>query len=393
VLAVATAAAFCAHPARAACKRGFTFPIFQCSEKAWVAPPPEGAGLVSGVFWQIGYGNAIVNNGVGSSGTGVGPAGVFSGNDSGLRPVTLRDAGRSIGDPNVPRGALCVDPLNWSDEGVDGCCDNVRDPNQVASADAILNPQFDPRSEPKDGVFVRTLEKIQDYPMAVLLREDTGRYFAAAVVATSERGESLEEYSPGDFSFADVRDGESNALSGEKNVIPWQKVPEARLEVTGRSKAATSAGGGAGGPSWRARVTWDPVRMPSDLSRRPSEAYRIDSPGRGVGTADMGPLVAYRVEAARLTELMIGTNGYPMAALLLWDPLETTTETETILDFPEDTCVRIAVHFGTQPRTRSVSPADCALGHCGDVGYSVTGPPVCIEGDLLRGASRGPGPG
>lgn len=389
ILLALAAIALVPQPAGAECKRGLTFPIYQCADRAWIAPLPEGTGLVSGVFWQIGYGNAVVNNGLGSAGVGIGPAGVFSGNDSGLRVMALRDALSSIGDPRVPRGALCVDPLNWSDEGVDGCCDNVRDPNLIASADAMLNPYFDARTLKKEGKAVLTLEKMQDFPMAVLLKEDTGRYFAAAVVASSARPERLDDFRAGQFSFADVKDGEPNVLTGSANVIPWQKTPEARLQITGPSEGS----GAAGGRSWRARVAWDPVRLPSDLSHRPSEAYRIDSPGRGVGTSDMGPLVAYRVEAARLTQAMIGADGYPMSALLLWEPLETTVETQAILDFPEDTCVRIAVHLGTQPRTRSVSAAECALGHCGDVGYTVTGPPVCIEGELLRGASRGPASG
>ena len=79
---------------RAECKRRGGFAVHQCGDRGWFEPPPEGSGAVRAVFWQIGYGNEMINNGEGSNGTGVAPAGFFSGNDSGLWEVPLLEAVR-----------------------------------------------------------------------------------------------------------------------------------------------------------------------------------------------------------------------------------------------------------------------------------------------------------
>src|SRR5258706_7902466 len=47
--------------------------------------------------------------------------------------------------------------------------------------------------------------------------------------------------------------------------------------------------------SWRVGASWAPVTIATDGSRIPSKAYLLDNPGKGVGVADMGSLVAYDV--------------------------------------------------------------------------------------------------
>jgi hypothetical protein len=386
LLAAFLAASLVHTSAYAVCKRGIGFAVMECADRAYVAPVPEGGGAVSALFWQIGFGNALINNGEGSTGTGVFPLGVFSGNDSGLFSMALTDAREHLRDDRVPPGALCIDPANWGNTGVDGCCDDARDPNQRGAEDSMLNPTFDTRVQIKEGRFVPTLDRVQDYPMAILLKEDTGAWFAVAAVASRDRGDVLEDLRSGNYTFGAVQDGAANPLTGLRNVIPWQGTPVPTVKVLGPAPGADSA---SEGPRWRASVRWEGVSFPSDLSHRPSEAYEIDNPGHGAGVADMGRLVTYVVEAVHLTSIMIDENGYPLRDLLVWEPVKETSESEAILDFQEDTCLRIAVHFGKRSRTRSVSVNECALGRCGDIGYKVAGPSVCLEGDLLRKVPAG----
>lgn len=93
--------------------------IFQCGFVSWFAPPPAGSGMVTNSWWQLGYGSARVTAPPGTifsdtlQGTGIGPAGVFSGNDSGRFPVHLAQANSLValgGHPQaslIPSGAVC----------------------------------------------------------------------------------------------------------------------------------------------------------------------------------------------------------------------------------------------------------------------------------------------
>jgi hypothetical protein len=361
----------------AECRIQGGFPVYQCGDGAYFAPPPRGSGAVQAVFWQIGYGNEILNNGEGGSGTGVAPAGVFSGNDSGLwRPPLIPAApvltGAGPAEGGIPEGALCLGPVNWGSVGVDGCCDNSRRPGNDGFQDGLLNPGFDVTAW-RNGEEIRpTLVSMRDAPMAVLLREETGRFFAAAAVAVAARSGERPDVRAGHYTFADVIDGEPNPLTGARNVIPWQETPRIHLEHSG------------GGPGdWTFSARWEPVLLHSDRSRRPSEAFRIEEFGEGVGVADMGPLVSYTVEAARLLPQQMDPEGLPRRNLLLWGRIAGTDGTAAEISLEEDTCVRVVVHLGRTPSARQARGGLCARGHCGDIGYDVPGPAVCVEGPLL----------
>src|SRR5262245_35466595 len=80
------------RPASAGCLEFGGFAIFQCAYLAYFDAPPEDAGDVETLFWQIGYGNADKQTGTGSSGTGVvgfGTGLTFNGNDSGVFDVDM----------------------------------------------------------------------------------------------------------------------------------------------------------------------------------------------------------------------------------------------------------------------------------------------------------------
>src|SRR5262249_41640099 len=152
------------------------------------------------VFWQIGYGNGRLASGEpqDSLGTGMSDPATFNGNDNGLFVVDLADARLAIGSSLVPPGALCLDRNNWGDTGVDGCCDDVRDPNQPAADDDLLNPIIAVYRPYYGNSYL--LDWVQDYPMATLLTEGSGRFFAFAAVATSPRA-GASDARPGDYRF------------------------------------------------------------------------------------------------------------------------------------------------------------------------------------------------
>ncbi|MBI3447625.1 MAG: hypothetical protein HY049_01700 [Acidobacteria bacterium] len=366
-----------AAPASAACRKPGGFAIFQCSDRGYFEPPPEGTSQITALFWQVGFGNAVVNNGDGTGGAGIAPLGVFSGNDNGLWRVPLADARTALGDARVPEGSVCLASANWIDRGVDGCCDNMRDPEMLSAMDGFLNPLFDPRLLQKTGDLAPAPERLQDYPMAILLRDESSAWFAVAAVATAPRT-GLGDIRQGAFSFGGIIDGNPNPVTSTRNAVPWQRSPAATLSV---------AGPGGEPDSWRVGATWGAVTIATDGSRIPSQAHALDNPGKGVGVADMGPLVAYDIQTAHLSDALIDEAGYPIGAALVWDTIATVTETRAEVEVPEDTCLRVAAHFGKVPGTRSVSLAECAVGHCGDVGYVVPGPAQCLEGPALKGSA------
>ncbi len=391
ILRYASAAVFWAaatvSPVCAACTVQGGFPVYQCGDRAWFQSPPEGSGAVSAVFWQIGYGNASVNNSEGTQGTGLGPPGVFSGNDSGLFEVPLIAAAPLVdpeGKAGVEPDALCLGPVNWGNRGVDGCCDNRRMDGPRAGQDRFLNANFDAELMDREGRYVPDLEGMTDHPMAVLLREETGRWFAVAAVAPFERPSDRPDIRSGHYSFAWIADGEANPLTGARNIIPWQPAPRLTLDADPGARAGGDPGENRGGTR-RFKATWDPVILYSDQSRRPSEAGKAKSSG-GVGVLEMGPLVSYSLERVRILPEMVSADGVPRREVLLWERVLTTGEPSGSLDLAEDSCARAVVYFGRSPTSAGIGFIPCALGRCGDVGYSVPGPPVCVEGPLLARA-------
>jgi hypothetical protein len=367
---------------RAACKETAGFPVFQCGDRAYFEAPPDGAGAVRGRFWQLGYGNGYISNGEGISGMGMAPAGVFNGNDNGLWPVPVVAAASlaaEAGSP-FPEGALCLGPVNWGNGGVDGCCDNQRALGPHSASDGMLNPNYDLRRLRDEGHFALTTDGQGDFPMAILLTEETGRFFAVAAVASMERSTEAPDGRLGHYTLGDVVDGSPNPLTGARNAIPWQRAPAIRFDAAGEAPAPAPGAPAA----WSYRATWDPITLPSDRSHRPSTAGRLE--GSGVGVADMGPLVSYTVEKVSLIPGMFDAGGLIRTGVLLWERAGRTTEPAMSLALGEDTCVRVVVQLGRVPSTGRIAPLPCALGLCGDIGFEIPGPALCLEGPLLAGA-------
>jgi hypothetical protein len=430
VLVAAVVLAAGAQAPFAVCGNFGGFAVFQCGTSAFFQPPPDfdpnvyvvdpntgSVTNISAVFWQIGFGNNTINSGLGSAGTGMAGVSTFNGNDSGLFTIDLKDGPIATGNVNLPQGSLCLSSNNWANTGVDGCCDNDRTALLLNSKDNILNPYYDVYYALNGGPGYYSLDWQQDYPMAVLLKNVDGRFFALAAVATASRGNTGTgengpcnagapgtnpapcNFQSGNYNFRDVNNGVQNPFDGNRlNEIPWQTTPIHHIvsdtlvdpndpnnsdhlldldwtaptiysDQSVRSSTNPGMGGGlcTSPPGCNGGIpTNDPTRAP------------------GVGVNDVfgkfGGFVRYVVE--------VGDKNDPN----FLSPVSSTTTTSTSLSglvVPAGDCVRLTTTFGKIPETSSpFSTAACRLGKCGDIGFSVTdirscgscvptGPEVC----------------
>lgn len=384
-------------------------PVFQCGFVGFFAPPPAvnpPIGTVSAIWWQMGYGNNNVNNGIanaGTEGTGISPVGVFSGNDSGIGTVYLTDADSVLPQyaDQIPDGSLCSNFENsWAGVGIDGCSDNPRT-TSANDNDNLLNPYFSQTYGPSYAYYTDNYQI--DYPMAFLVRESTNRFFALALVASKarvgDRNQRAEDISENFYDLATVNNGLPNPVdefAGRNNMIPWQPVPKPRVDsVTGTTP---------GTPRVLA-LSWDNVKLIHDGSNRPCGAV-TDSPVAprttcpvlgGVGVMDQatqaGGLCRFQLQTAPVT------TANPNPASLTWTNQggeiacggANTTVTANLTVNP-DTAVRVRTILGKKPRTVATTLANARLGASGDLAFEATdckanncvaSPPLLIVGGGL----------
>jgi hypothetical protein len=381
-------------------------PVFQCGFVGYFAPPPAGAGTVSAIWWQLGYGNNNVNNGTTPNstqeGTGIAPAGVFQGNDSGIGTIYLTDADTVLPDfaAQIPDGSLCSNFENsWAGGGIDGCADNVRTTASLDN-DNILNPYFGyygpcPYAGYPCDSFYTTNYQV-DYPMAFLVRESTNRFFSLAFVASKARvGDGVDkaaDISENFYDLATVTNGDPNpAQAGRNNMIPWQPVPKPRVDsVTGTTP----------GTPRQLALSWDNVRLVHDGSTRPTgtrSAAPVVNGGVGVlnQATQAGGLCRFQLQTAPLTT----NNPTPDPSTLTWanagteiacggaNPVVTAN-----LTVNPDTAVRVRTILGKKPRTTSTLIGSTRVGASGDLGFEptdckanncVNSPPLLIVGGGL----------
>jgi len=349
------------------------YPIVQCGNRTWFAPPPAGSGTVSYSWWQIGFGNATVNSGAGTNGTGFANT-VFNGNDTGIitnsADLDVVDATQISG----PLGSTCFSSAtNWIAGGIDGCADNARDgatgtPYAYSRDDNALNKYFNGY-----GVGNASTAYLVDNPMAFLLKESSGRFFALAFLANLTRNQDASDPSEGSFQFASLVNGDMNLL-GQPTVVPWQPVPSPTV----------SADFSIPGDNTSPRIltmTWPAVRIVDDASVRPSTDNSIfpdtaNGGTNGVGVRDQGRLVRYVVQRADMdaTGNCLGT----------WTTaLATGSTTNATITVPQNTCVRLLSAFGRTPSGLAASATTARRGQLGDIGYEVTSTPVKVGGTLV----------
>jgi subtilisin family serine protease len=412
LLVGAAAAAGSIRDAAAVCGELSGFAVFQCADLAYFDPPPDfdpgkyfldpndpAAGLmnVTAVFWQLGFGNNALNTGLGSTGTGNSALNTFNGNDSGLAAVDLAEARTATGDALIPPGAFCLRNNNWGNAGIDGCCDNDRGTTLPINNDDVLNPYYDVYYARNGYPGRYSLAWQQDYPMAVLLRESSGRYFAFAAVAAAGRGNTGDgqngscaatpggnpapcDFRAGFYPFGAVTNGLTNPASpGKNNVVPWQETPQPLFT----SESAVDPNDPAS--PRLVNVQWPAVTIYSDQSVRPSAHPEMGGAGGdpnqfapGVGVSDVAsrfPLVRHVLEVAPGSDPDFTTPS---------GSIETTSTSLAGVQVPPEGCVRLRTLFGKKPQTATTSTATCRLGRCGDIGYEVVSGRICL--------GAGPGP-
>jgi len=392
------------RPVTAACNELGGFAIYQCAELAYFAPPPNfdpnlyfvtpgdpGAGLknVTATFWQIGFGNNDLNTGLGSTGTGNSSFSVFNGNDHGLAAVDIAEARSATENASIPEGAFCLRNNNWGNQGIDGCCDNDRGTTLPFNNDDLLNPLYDVYYARNGYSGQYSLAWQQDYPMAVLLQESSGQYFALAAISTMDRGnsggaangpcagepgtnEAACDARRGSYSFAAIKNGLANAASsGASNVIPWQVVPQIQFDqISLRDPGDPSSG-------HVVSIEWPPVTLYSDLSTHPSAHPQMGpadpNSSAGVGVLDVDskfPLTRFVVEVAAATD---PNFAYPSTSV------ESTAVSLSTVIVPSHYCIRLRTVFGKRPQSAAGSIPNCRLGKCGDIGYEVSSATVCLD--------------
>ncbi len=403
ILVLSLAAAAAAPEAFANCLNLGGFAIHQCADLAFFgavpdpnftlqfADPNDSSRVtnISIVFWQIGFGNQSLNSGQGTSGTGNSAGTTFNGNDQGTAVVHLREARAATGSASVPLGAICLGANNWGNSGIDGCSDNPRSLSQFFADDDILNPYYgvsQKRNYGQPGVY--SLDWQQDYPVAVLLREPSGSFFAVAAVASEFRNNTggngpcatppgtnvaACDVRPGSYKFRDVNNGVENpATPGVLNVVPWQPVPNPFVF------GDTPADPNDPNSHHVLDLVWDAAVLHSDQSLRPSTnpamapADPTRSPGPGVADIEgaFGGLVRYIVQVAGDTDPNFVT------------PTSQTETTDTVLfgvTVSNGSCFRLRTLFGKKPETTDTAMANCRIGQCGDIGYEVASGGFCFD--------------
>jgi hypothetical protein len=355
------------------------------------------------------------NNGnIGSAaqdGTGV-ITGAFPGNDSGVAnsptvvpptgPFGLKNAQAVLGSlyPGmIPAGALCADYENsWGGFGVDGCADNVRSTLSTDNDD-ILNPYWSLTYGPcpyEDCVY-ETTNYLTDYPIGMLARTSSNKYFALAFVASINRNGISQDASEGVFNVGAIVNGDPNPIPGKgNNIIPWQPVPRPRV----MSVTPTTPG-----VPRNVQIAWDNIRIVHDGSLRNTGTTRpatIPASG-GVGVLNFldGPgedLCRYQVQTAPVSggdpnqppsSMTWVNSGAPIPCGAPSGPIITAN-----LTVNPDTAIRVRTTLGRIPKTTVTTLAQARLGNSGDLGFEPTdctannclnSPPVIVVGGGLVG--------
>ncbi len=398
-----------------------TYAIFQCGQRAYFAsvPSPFTPSDVTGVFWQLGFGNSTVTTGLGTDGTSFASK-AFNGNDSGIFTVNFLDAAATFPLEGFPAGSICLGSNNWANSGVDGCCDNPRPsapfaytnyynglgPYYYANDDDILNPYFGTfqNLQAYPGYF--SIASIMDYPTAVLAKLPGDAFFAVAAVTNMDR---MNNFDPNDMTtwtgpchplnpggtndgacdlrqgfmnFAEITNGLPNATpfgAGKSNVIPWQQPPAPVVDNSALDPNDPNI--------LLLDLSWPAVTFHHDGSVVPSNNPTLDTrnpsllsdpnAAPGVGVVDiLGAfgLVRYQIQAAAGND--VGFSTITQTVTCPGDP-NCGPGTTVSLAVGASECVRIRTLFGEPPRTTILSTGTCRLGQCGDIGYGVNGARVC----------------
>lgn len=405
IMAVTAGVGLAGNAALANCVEpsGQVYEVRQCALKTWFTPMPVGGGTLTSVqWWAIGFGNATANglepattSGSGMLGTPV-ASGTFIGVDSGTgdaNTLDLTDA--SVLGIGAPAGALCFSSrANWGSPAADSCIDVNRNTagggGSVGVSDNILNPYYYPA--PGYGPYYRAQ---LDPPMGVLLKESTGKFFAAAFFASQNRFKDFNDILPGEYRMAEIVNGQPDGNSGGSSAVPWQPIPQPTISAVLAVPSDPNS-------NRNLTVTWTPMLFITDNSLRPcmdlgaSTPCPSMAPGvTGVGVKDQGPLVHFDLERTTLTSGVCGTSWTTVNSVD--QPANPPAQMTMNGSVPPNTCVRLTTRFG-RPSCGTGTLSSCfgtitgslagnrlkaQTGQFGDLGYSVSSSNTSVGGPLV----------
>jgi hypothetical protein len=425
-----------------------TYALFQCADLAYFAATPTGhtADDLSKVYWQIGFGNNIRNNGLGSDGTGNSgsKATTFNGNDVGIRTFDVVDANSTFPGTGFPAGTVCMGGNNWANAGVDGCCDNNRSALGVSydnyysyyyysstlygyyfygpysSDDNILNPYFGQYAQATGYLGIYSLFGQQDYPTAVLLKTPGDGHFALAAVTNQDRNNTGGwgdcgntppyvgtnkapcDIGKGFYTWANISNGLTNAINSLPNVVPWQQVLPVPAGTGPTTVTWNAAFFNHDGTSKKTNNPWmdaanpyaaieDPTRAAGvgmlDLQKKWAGLIRYDLEV-ATGIADGGGLPDWTAMSTTWTTA-VDLSSVPLAGIV--GPLDgngnPSGPVTVSTNVTAGNCYRVHTYVGKKPEGTPAGKANTRLGKSGDVGYEVVpfGPHgvKCVYGGAL----------
>lgn len=391
-LALVAASGVAGEVVMANCQDNSQYEVRQCARGSWFAAPPAGSGPIAATWWAIGFGNRTLNTISGASavspeGSGFLPTplpGQFIGIDAGELSVQGLDlvAATTIPGLGAPAGATCFSSAaNWGAPGVDSCIDANRNSAAGGGAASVSDNYVNRYWGSTYGEGTLTLENQVDPPMATLLTEGSGRYFALAFFASTPKLAPKEsDLDAGQFSMADLVNGDTNSFGPV--VVPWQTIPQpvhtATLSVPSDPHSPRNIS-----------MTWDPLRFIHDGSTRPCFEFDGTTPCAsvtgGVGVLDQGALIRYAMESTALDGAGNCGSTWTVVPGSAVDHPATSTVGNGIA---EQSCIRLTVSLGKSPATTmgatlATNRLAAQTGQLGDIGYSVSSTARKIGGALV----------
>ncbi len=408
------------------CQNEGPYPVRQCSTAdgmpAWFAPKPADGGTIAATWWILGAGNRLaLDPSGGASPTPVDGdgfidspnPGIFIGVDSGILtsgPATgyvnggldLVDAEVYSGSP-LSAGGLCFSSAaNWALPFVDGCSDQNRTYYALGSGGDFSDNYIDTYwAEVSGGVGTLSDYALVDAPMGVLLTESNNKYFAIAFFSSTNRMMDPNDIFDKGYDMGQIVNGDDNPANpaGNDNVIPWQLIPQPFI-------------GAAIDPNTDRILSfqWQSIRIVRDNSSRASTHAGTDPANGlhtlgnafgggvvpGVGILDQPELVSYIVQSKPIVGVDCDANApWTNQGAGIVPPIDQPggTPLATTATVPQNTCVRLTVHFGRiptatmQPGTtvpiRNANRFNAQAGNLGDLGYEVSSTAVKVGGTLL----------
>jgi hypothetical protein len=401
ILALIAASGVATQSVFANCLTEGPYEVRQCAKGTWFAAAPGGSGAVAAAWWAIGYGNrnaitTAANPSIDGSGfLNLPLPGVFAGADSGILDAAGLDLADATTIPGLgaPAGSRCFSSSsNWGSPGMDSCIDVNRTSTAggagLSVSDNYVNKYWDVYLGGYPYYGPETLNHQLDPPMAVLLTEGSGQYFAAAFFASVPKLVPREtDLDPGQYHMDKIGNGDTDHFGG-LSAVAWQPIPTPNISAVLSNPLDPSS-------VRNLSLDWAAPRFLHDNSTRPCFELDGTTPcasvfGGGVGVNEQGPLMHFEVEMVAMDLASVcGTAWTTVPGSKVDYPANATVANGV----PQQSCVRLKTTFGKTPTSamrttatvavRDLNRLDAQTGKLGDLGYFVVSAATKVGGPLV----------